>query len=112
MIQRCCCAPTSFARRLCSFITKPYTSPSLAPSCVHRSPPPPRSYFLNNLTSWQYSSSDVDFCTVGDDTYFIYGMSAQSAPKNFTGRGGNFYQLGVANVTECDWLASYYPTQQ
>lgn len=34
--------------------------------------------FLLNLTSWQFSVNDVDFCTgPGNETLFIYGMCAQ-----------------------------------
>jgi hypothetical protein len=36
-------------------------------------------------------------------------LALQTAPKNFTGRSGNFYSLGVAPVEEGDWLASYFP---
>jgi len=66
--------------------------------------------FLSNLPSWQFSTNDVDFCSGPDDqTYFIYGMCAQTAPKNFTGKSGNFYQLGLGTGQEGDWLASYFP---
>lgn len=65
--------------------------------------------FLENMTAWQYSVNDVDFC---DDTkgttYFIYGTCAQTAPANFTGKASNFYQLGIYNGTEGEWLASYF----
>lgn len=66
--------------------------------------------FLSNLTDWNWSVNDADFCDSGGSapTYFIYGQCLQTAPANFTGRGGNFYQVGVANMTELDWLASYY----
>jgi hypothetical protein len=34
--------------------------------------------FLGNLTAWQYSANDVDFCTgPNNETLFIYGMCAQ-----------------------------------
>ena len=68
-----------------------------------------RREFLNNLTLWQYSVNDVDFCddTVGN-TYFLYGTCAQTAPANFTGKAGNFYQLGIYSGLEGDWLNSYF----
>ena len=64
--------------------------------------------FLPNLTAWQYSVNDADVTFNGSHTLFIYGMCSQTAPKNFTGKGGNFYQLGVYEGTTEEWLASYY----
>jgi len=40
--------------------------------------------------------------------YFIYGMCAQTHPANWTGETGSFYQLGVFNGTDVDFLASYF----
>jgi hypothetical protein len=53
--------------------------------------------------------NDADACDNGTHTFFIYGQCAQTAPKNFTGKSGNFYQLGIAQGTTPEWLASYYP---
>jgi hypothetical protein len=66
--------------------------------------------FLNNLTAWQWSVNDPDFCDHGGQppTYFIYGMCAQTHASNWTGRVGSFYQLGVFNGTDVDFLASYF----
>ena len=65
--------------------------------------------FLQNLTEWNWSVNDADACDNGTHTFFIYGQCAQTAPKNFTGKSGNFYQLGIAQGTTPEWLASYYP---
>jgi hypothetical protein len=53
--------------------------------------------------------NDADACDNGTHTFFIYGQCAQTAPKNFTGKSGNFYQLGIAPGTTPEWLASYFP---
>ena len=68
-----------------------------------------RSY-LTNLSSWQWSVNDPDFCDSGGKapTYFIYGMCAQTHPSNWTGRVADFYQLGIFNGTDVDFLASYF----
>ena len=65
--------------------------------------------FLQNLTEWNWSVNDADACDNGTHTFFIYGQCAQTAPKNFTGKSGNFYQLGIAPGTTPEWLASYFP---
>ena len=66
--------------------------------------------FLKNLTAWQWSVNDPDFCDRGGKapTYFIYGMCAQTHPQNWTGKVWGFYQLGVFNGSELDFLASYF----
>jgi len=64
--------------------------------------------FLGNLTDWNFSVNDADVTFNGTHTLFIYGQCAQTAPKNFTGKSGNFYQLGVREGSELEWLASYY----
>jgi hypothetical protein len=65
--------------------------------------------FLANLTTWQWSVNDPDFCDDGKNTtWFIYGMCAQTHPQNWTGSVGSFYQLGTFNGTDVDFLASYF----
>lgn len=64
--------------------------------------------FLTNLTAWQFSVNDADVCDNGTHTFFIYGQCAQTAPRNFSGRAGNFYQLGIYEGTTAAWLASYF----
>ena len=64
--------------------------------------------FLQNLTDWNWSVNDADVAFNGTHTLFIYGQCSQTAPKNFTGRGGNFYQLGVYEGSTEEWLASYW----
>jgi hypothetical protein len=64
--------------------------------------------FLANVTDWNWSDSDVDFCDFNGTTYFIYSMNGQGAPANWTGKPGNFYELGTYAGTEGDWLASFY----
>ena len=64
--------------------------------------------YLQNLTDWNFSVNDADVTFNGTHTLFMYGQCAQTHPKNFTGRVGNFYQLGVFAGTTEEWLASYY----
>lgn len=65
--------------------------------------------FLQNLTEWNWSVNDADVAYNGSHTLFIYGQCQQTAPRNYTGKGGNFYQLGVFSGTTEEWLASYWP---
>jgi hypothetical protein len=64
--------------------------------------------FLANLTEWNWSVNDADACDNGTHTFFIYGQCAQTAPRNWTGRAGNFYQLGYALGTTPAWMASFF----
>ncbi len=65
--------------------------------------------FLQNMSAWNFAANDVDFCDDGNgSTYFIYGTCAQTAPANWTGKAGNFYQLGMFQGTQGQWLASYF----
>lgn len=66
--------------------------------------------FLSNLTTWQWSVNDPDFCDSGGQppTYFIYGMCAQTHAANWSGKVAGFYQLGTFNGTDVDFLASYF----
>ena len=67
--------------------------------------------FLSNLTAWQWSVNDPDFCDSGGQhptTFFIYGMCAQTHAANWTGKVSGFYQLGTFNGTDVDFLASYF----
>jgi hypothetical protein len=66
--------------------------------------------FLTNLSDWNWSVNDVDFSDLGGvgPTYFIYGTCAQTAPSNFTGKAGNFYQLGLFNGTQGEWLGKFF----
>jgi hypothetical protein len=66
--------------------------------------------FLDNMTLWNWASNDVDFCDSGGvgPTTFIYGVCAQTAPANWTGKAGNGYQLGTFPGTVGEWLASYF----
>lgn len=64
--------------------------------------------YLQNISDWNWSDSDVDFCDFNGTTYFIYSMNGQGAPANWTGKPGNFYQLGTFNGSEAEWLASFY----
>lgn len=90
----------------------PTTGPAIAVGCTDRledcTPPSPVSQiaqgfytgywangsdhgervFLDNLTDWNWSVNDADVCDNGTHTHFIYGQCAQTAPKNFTGKGG------------------------
>ena len=66
--------------------------------------------FLQNLTEWDWSASDADFCDEGGTapTRFLYQTNAQTHPRNWSGMASSGYQLGVYNGTEFEWLSSYY----
>ena len=68
--------------------------------------------FLKNLTRWNWSVNDADFCDEGGagPTRFIYGMSCQTRPaaNSSDGTCGNFYSLGVYPGNESQWLSSYF----
>ena len=67
--------------------------------------------FLNNLTEWNWSVNDVDFCDNGGagPTTFIYGFCAQTKPANATGHFGDGYMIGVSPLSAVEWLASFFP---
>jgi len=64
--------------------------------------------FFGNITEWNWSDSDVDFCEHEGVTYFIYSMNGQGAPVNWTGKPGNFYQIGKYGGGASEWLNSFY----
>jgi len=66
-----------------------------------------RSY-LHNISEWNWSSSDNDFCEHNGTTFFIYSMNGQGAPTNWTGKPGNFYSLGTYSGGLAQWLESFY----
>ncbi len=121
------CSPTSPVARL-----SPYFTGYWANGSDHGD-----RAFLGNLTEWNWSVNDADATDNGTHTFFIYGQCAQTAPKNFTGKAGNFYrasrrpfsplfplapgfsppcaltspptELGIAPGTTAQWMASYFP---
>ena len=68
--------------------------------------------FLKNLTSWQGSVNDADFCDESGSgpTRFIYGMSCQNRKPGASGKCGNFYSVGIFDGNESEWLSSYFST--
>eukprot|EP00040_Diaphanoeca_grandis_P017868 m.93929 g.93929 ORF g.93929 m.93929 type:complete len:428 (+) comp26661_c0_seq1:139-1422(+) len=66
--------------------------------------------FLTNESEWNWSVNDADFTDEGGKgpTRFIYDLSQQTKPLNFSGASGGGYQLGVYNGTELQWLQSFY----
>lgn len=67
--------------------------------------------FLQNMSAWNWAANDVDFCDAAGSppTTFIYGTSVNdAAPKNWTGRAQNGYQVGSYDGTVGAWLASFY----
>ena len=67
--------------------------------------------FLSNMSGWDWSVSDADFCDEGGraPTRFIYAANQQTKPKNATtGAGGGGYHMGVFNGTELEWLRSFF----
>jgi len=68
--------------------------------------------FLGNMSAWNWAANDVDFCDAGGQapTTFIYGTSVNdAAPKNWTGKAQNGYQIGTFNGTVGEWLSSFWP---
>lgn len=67
--------------------------------------------YLGNLSQWDWSVNDADFCDEGGKgpTRFIYAMCEQTAPRNAsrTGGGGG-YHMGVYPGNESQWLSSFY----
>ena len=70
-----------------------------------------RRVFLDNLTDWNWSANDVDFCDNGGagPTTFIYGFCAQTRPANATGYFGDGYMVGTSPLSAVEWLASFFP---
>jgi hypothetical protein len=70
-----------------------------------------RRAFLSNLSDWNWSVNDVDFCDNGGfgPTTFIYGFCAQTKPANATGPFGDGYMVGTSPLSAVDWLASFFP---
>lgn len=67
--------------------------------------------FLGNMSAWNWAANDVDFCDAGGaaPTTFIYGTSVNdAAPKNWTGKAENGYEIGSYNGTVGEWLASFW----
>jgi hypothetical protein len=70
-----------------------------------------RRAFLANLSEWNWSANDVDFCDAGGvgPTTFIYGFCAQTRPANATGSFGDGYMVGSSPLSAVEWLASFFP---
>lgn len=70
-----------------------------------------RRAFLANLSEWNWSVNDVDFCDAGGagPTTFIYGFCAQTKPANATGSFGDGYMVGSSPLSAVEWLASFFP---
>ena len=64
---------------------------------------------LRNLSQWDWSVNDADFCDEGGKgpTRFIYCMCQQTKPRaaqNVTFHGGGGYQVGTFPGNEFEWL--------
>eukprot|EP00035_Acanthoeca_spectabilis_P017171 m.358893 g.358893 ORF g.358893 m.358893 type:complete len:307 (+) comp16621_c0_seq1:421-1341(+) len=70
--------------------------------------------FLVNETEWNWSVNDADFTDEGGKgpTRFIFDLSQQTKPTNFTGKGGGGYQVGIFPGTELEFLSSFYEHNQ
>jgi hypothetical protein len=69
--------------------------------------------FLSNISQWDWSVNDADFCDEGGEgpTRFIYCMCQQTKPAaahNVTFRGGGGYHVGLFPGNEFEWLSSFY----
>ena len=61
-------------------------------------------------STWDYGTSDADFCDEGGKgpTRFIYEQNSQgSAHSGFSGKAGYFYQLGLFDGNEFEFLSSF-----
>ena len=66
--------------------------------------------FLGNMSAWDWGTSDADFTDQGGKgpTRFIFVQNWQGKPPGWVGSGGGFYQVGVFEGTEFEWLSSYF----
>ena len=69
--------------------------------------------FLQNLTAWDYGTTDADFCDEAGKgpTRFIYEQNTQGTAHReppWSGRGGGFYQVDVFDGNEFEFLASFF----
>ena len=67
--------------------------------------------FLANISRWNWSVNDADFCDEGGSgpTRFIYCLGQQTAPANFTrGHSGGGYHVGEFPGNESQWLSSFF----
>ena len=70
---------------------------------------------LANLSQWDWSVNDADFCDEGGTgpTRFIYSLCQQTKPANATyAHGGGGYHLGSYPGNEFEWLSSFYPPRE
>ena len=71
-----------------------------------------RQDFLGNMSQWDWSVSDADFCDEGGKgpTRFIYCANEQTTPPNASRLGGGGgYHMGLFSGNELEWLSSFYP---
>jgi len=74
--------------------------------------------FLLNESQWDWSVGDPDFCSNADGTttFLVHWQGSQTAPVNWTAqvikkegkKVGNFIMLNKANLSDVDFLASYF----
>ena len=72
---------------------------------------------LGNISQWDWSVNDADFCDEGGKgpTRFLYCMCQQTKPRaaqNVTFRGGGGYHIGTFPGNERQWLSSFYPPRE
>ena len=72
---------------------------------------------LGNISHWDWSVNDADFCDEGGKgpTRFIYCMCQQTKPaaaRNVTFVGGGGYHMGIYPGNEMQWLSSFYPPRE
>lgn len=74
--------------------------------------------FLFNESEWNWSVGDPDLCSDsnGNQTYLVHWQGSQTAPVNWTAevvkqqgkKVGNFIMINRANMSDVDFLASYF----
>ena len=66
--------------------------------------------YMANISLWNWGVTDPDMCC--DDgfapSYMLHTLSRQGAPQNFTGKSWNMAGLLRSNLTQYEWLESYF----
>ena len=122
--DECCigtldCSPASGEGQIASdYFTQYWANLSDCRSCKTPGSPAScefcRRSMLGNLSAWDWSVNDADFCDEGGKgpTRFIYGLCQQTRPlaaRDEPSRGGGGYHVGIFPGNEFEWLSSFYP---
>jgi len=64
--------------------------------------------FLGNMSSWMWSTSDMDAADDGQELRYIWSGNSQSAPANFSGKPSCVSGLGTRKGTVLQFLAGLF----